>query len=111
RSPWALGPLRPMAGFLTSMGRGAFLYSGVALELDLPLGFRITPSFAPALALDGADQDLGFPLEFRSSLELSLATGNGVRLGVAVSHISNAKLGDRNPGVEVLVLGLEVSSR
>lgn len=105
-SLWNL--LRPVAGLLTS-GRGAILYSGLILDLDLPLGMRLSPGFAPALAVAGADGDLGFPLEFRSSLELSLAAGDRVRIGVAFSHISNARLGDKNPGVEVLAVGIAVS--
>ena len=109
RPPWTWGPLRPIAGVLGS-GSGALVYSGIALGIDLPARLQLTPSFAPALALAGADRDLGFPLEFRSSLELSVATGDRVRLGLAFSHISNAKLGDRNPGVEVLALTVAISA-
>ena len=104
RTPWRWTVFRPLAGVLTSSGGGTFLYSGVVADIDLPLGLRLSPAFAPAIALARADGDLGFPVEFRSSLELSAALGDRMRLGVGFSHISNAKLGDRNPGVETLML-------
>ena len=50
------------------------------------------------------DGDLGHVVEFRSSLELSVAPDRMVRVGLGFSHISNAHLGTRNPGVEVLTL-------
>ena len=65
---------------------------------------RLTPAFAPGIVLAPGAGDLGHVVEFRSSLELSVAPGPMVRVGLGFSHISNARLGDRNPGVEVLTL-------
>ena len=48
--------------------------------------------------------DLGHVVEFRSSVELSDAPDPMFRVGLGFSHISNAHLGTRNPGVEVLTL-------
>jgi hypothetical protein len=106
RTPWRWNLFRPIAGVLTSSGGDAYLYSGFVIEVDLPLGLQLSPGFAPGIALAKTDANLGSAIEFRSSVELSLLVGERMRVGLAFSHISNARLGDRNPGVEVLVLGI-----
>ncbi len=108
RSPWRWSLIRPIAGVLTSSSGGAYLYSGVAVEVPLPGGFRLTPGFAPGVVLASGDRDLGSPVEFRSSIELSFAPSNALRLGLGLSHISNARLSQHNPGVEVLTFSLAV---
>jgi hypothetical protein len=106
RTPWRWNLIRPIAGLLTSGGGDAYLYTGFMIEFELPLGLQLCPGFAPGIALARTGSDLGNAIEFRSSLELSVAVGERLRAGLAFSHISNARLGDRNPGVEVLVLGI-----
>jgi len=106
RTPWRWTLFRPVAGLLTSSAGGAYVYTGLAIEIELPLGLQLSPGFAPGIALAGMKRDLGYPIEFRSSLELSVAAGEQLRVGVGFSHVSNARLGDHNPGVEVLVLGI-----
>ena len=49
------------------------------------------------------ERDLGYPIDF---VELSIAAGEHLRVGLGFSYVSNARLGDHNPGVEVLVLGI-----
>jgi len=51
----------------------------------------------PVLKADDATRD--------SRLVLCAATATTLRMGLGLSHISNASLGDRNPGVEVLSFG------
>jgi hypothetical protein len=111
RTPWRWNLFRPIAGLLTSSGGGAFVYTGLVFEIELPLGLQLSPGFAPGIALARTDSDLGSAIEFRSSLELSAAVGEQLRVGLAFSHISNARLGERNPGVEVLVLGIAFPAR
>jgi lipid A 3-O-deacylase len=102
RMPWRWGVVRPVTGLLTTTGGLAYLYSGIALEIPIAGSWRVTPAFAPGLLLARGDGDLGSPIEFRSSLELSVAPEEKLRLGLGFSHISNARLGTSNPGVEVL---------
>jgi hypothetical protein len=108
RPPWRWTVFRPVAGLLTTTRGTAFLYSGVAIEIPLPGGLRLTPGFAPGVLLARGDGDLGSRLEFRSSLELSIAPVEAVRLGIGFSHISNAHLADHNPGVEVFTVKIAV---
>ncbi len=48
--------------------------------------------------------ELGHGVEFMSSVELGYKFENNFSLGVKFSHISNADLGDSNPGSEILTL-------
>jgi lipid A 3-O-deacylase len=106
RTPWRWNIIRPVTGLLTTTGGSAYVYSGIAFEIPIAGSWRVTPAFAPGVVLARGDGDLGSAIEFRSSLELSAAAGDSVRLGLGFSHISNAHLGTRNPGVEVLTLRL-----
>jgi len=104
RPPWRWSLVRPTVGLLTTANGGAFLFSGVQVEIPLPLRLHLSPGFAPGVVLANGQGNLGSPIEFRSSLELSWSPGDPLRMGVSFSHISNARLGDRNPGVEALML-------
>jgi lipid A 3-O-deacylase len=110
RSPWRWSVIRPIAGVLTSSTGGAYIYSGVAAEVPLPGGLRLTPGFAPGVVLATGDRDLGSPIEFRSSIELSFAPAGSLRLGLGLTHISNARLSQHNPGVELLTFSVAVPS-
>lgn len=97
---WIFKPFASVAG--TSSGS---FFLGVGILFDLYFGRRVvfTGSFAPNFYVQGSsDVDLGYPLEFRSQAELAYRFDNRSRLGIAVSHYSNAGLGDHNPGTETL---------
>lgn len=106
RTPWRWGLIRPIAGVLTSSSGGAYLYSGIVVEVPLPGGLRLSPGFAPGVVVATADRDLGSPVEFRSSIELSFAPVDRLRLGLGLTHISNAHLSQHNPGVELLTFSV-----
>jgi hypothetical protein len=57
-----------------------------------------TPSFAPGLYTQGDGKDLGHVLEFKTELQASYSISEGSSFGVSYNHISNASLGDKNPG-------------
>jgi hypothetical protein len=108
RMPWSWSVIRPVAGVLTTSTGTAYLYSGIIFDVPLPARMHLTPGFAPGVVLSKGDGDLGSPVEFRSSIELSFSPVETLRVGLAFSHISNARLGQRNPGVEVLTLGISI---
>lgn len=108
RSPWRWNLIRPIAGVLTSSSGGAYLYSGIVVEVPLPGGLRLSPGFAPGVVLASGDRDLGSPIEFRSSIEISLEPMERLRLGLGLTHISNARLSQHNPGVELLTFSVAV---
>ena len=88
----------------TSTGQG-FIGAGVLMDIYFGRRFVVTPSFAPHLYFGGNDDlDLDYPLEFRSQLEAAYRFDDRSRIGIAVSHYSNASLGDTNPGTESAML-------
>jgi hypothetical protein len=84
---------------------GAF-YGAAGILLDIYFGTRVvlTPSFGGGFYADGNGKELGHEIEFRSQIEIAYRFDDRSRLGLAFSHISNASIGDKNPGVEVLNL-------
>ena len=95
---WVFKPLIALAG--TSTGQG-FLGAGILLDVYLGRRFVFTPSVVPHLYVGGSKKlDLGHIVEIRSQLEASYRFDDRSRLGVAVSHYSNAGLGDDNVGTE-----------
>jgi hypothetical protein len=82
---------------------GAF-YGVAGVLVDVFFGKRVvlTPSFGAGLYAEGDGKDLGHVIEFRSQIELAYRFDDRSRLGLAFSHISNASIGDENPGVEIL---------
>ncbi len=79
-------------------------YVGVGLGFELnPFGrLIVVPSFSPGIYFKGKGRDLGFPLEFRSCLDIAYQFDNCARCGVQIYHLSNASIGKRNPGGNAL---------
>ena len=92
-----LGNLSPITGAFLTEKNAVYLYTGVQAEYEL--GFlTITPSFAPGYYNYGNGKDLGFPLEFKTEVQMSFDINDSTHLGMSSNHISNASLGDKNPG-------------
>ena len=103
---WKLKPFGVVAG--TSTG-SFFVGAGVLMDIYFGRRFVVTPSFAPHYYSQGSsDKDLGHALEFRSQLEFAYRFDDRSRLGLSVSHYSNASIGDRNPGVESLMVNYSI---
>ena len=92
-----LGKLSPITGGFLTENNAFYLYTGAQAEYDLGL-FTITPSFAPGYYNSGDGKDLGSALEFKSEIQMSLNISNSTEFGMSYNHISNASLGDKNPG-------------
>ena len=92
-----LGNLSPISGVFLTEKSAIYLYTGVQAEYEL--GFlTITPSFAPGYYHYGDGKDLGSPLEFKTEVLMSFDINDSTHLGMSYNHISNASLGDKNPG-------------
>jgi hypothetical protein len=92
-----LGRLSPITGGFITEKNAFYLYSGVQAEYELgPL--VITPSFAPGYYSYGDGKDLGYPLEFKSEVQVSFDFSDSTQFGLSYNHISNASLGTKNPG-------------
>ena len=92
-----LGNLSPITGALITADNAASFYSGVQAQYKIG-NLNLTPSFTPGLYNQGDGKDLGHALEFKSEVQLSLDLPKDSQFGFSYNHLSNASLGDKNPG-------------
>ena len=91
-----LGTLSPITGGFVTENSAIYVYTGVESEFDMGF-FKITPSFAPGYYNYGDGKDLGYPLEFKTAVQMTLGSET-TQFGMSYNHISNASLGTKNPG-------------
>ncbi len=101
--------LKPFAGIEVTTDSALYVLGGIYLEDNLGkllIGnaneWNFTPSFGVGYYDDGDGKKLGNKLEFRTTLEISYQLKNEDRIGVSLGHISNANIGNKNPGVEII---------
>ena len=97
-----LWQIKPYVGVEFSDEGSAYGVAGLYYDFPMAPHWYLTPSLGAGLWHDGDGPDLGHVVEFRSQLDIAYEFNNGHRIGAGFSHISNASLGDRNPGTEVL---------
>ena len=92
-----------------------YVLGGIYLEDNLgklfvgdDSNFIFTPSFGAGFYDDGDGKKLGNDIQFRTTFEFSYELKNKNRIGISYGHISNANLGDKNPGVEILSFSYQV---
>jgi len=101
--------LKPFAGIELTTDSAFYLISGIYLEDNLgelisgnENKWNFTPSFGFGYYDDGEGKKLGNNIEFRTTLEFSYTLKNNNRIGFSFGHISNANLGSKNPGAEII---------
>jgi hypothetical protein len=94
----------PFVGVTATTDGGTYGYGGIGVDVFFGRRWVATPNFAVGLYGNGDGKDLGHAIEFRSGLEVAYRFDDYSRLGLSFTHISNAGLDERNPGVESLVL-------
>ena len=92
-----LGNLSPITGGMITENNSTYIYTGVQAQYKIG-SINLTPSFAPGYYNEGDGKDLGHALEFKSEIQLSLNLPKDTQLGFSYNHLSNASLGDKNPG-------------
>ena len=93
-----LGNASPVTGGFITENSAAYFYTGVEWNYDMGGKMTFTPSFAPGLYSQGDGKDLGHVLEFKTEVQASYASSENTSIGISYNHISNASLGDKNPG-------------
>ena len=106
--------LKPFSGIELTSDSAFYLISGIYLEDNLGeviIGeenkWHFTPSFGLGYYEDGDGKKLGNKLEFRTTLEISYQLENLDRIGISFGHISNANIGKKNPGAEIISLSYQ----
>ena len=98
-----LGKISPITGGFLTENSAFYLYTGAQAEYNIGR-LKITPSFAPGFYNSGDGKDLGSVLEFKSEVQMSLNLSDSTEFGLSYNHISNASLGDKNPGANSYML-------
>jgi len=106
--------LKPFTGIELTSDSAIYLITGIYLEDnigDLLTGednkWNFTPSFGFGYYEDGNGKKLGNKIEFRTTLEVSYELVNKDRIGISFGHISNANIGNKNPGAEIISLSYQ----
>tara|TARA_B100000676_G_C17674997_1_gene628390 strand:- start:192 stop:704 length:513 start_codon:yes stop_codon:yes gene_type:complete len=92
-----LGNLSPITGAMITADNATYMYTGIQANYKLG-SLNFTPSFTPGYYNQGDGKDLGHELEFKSEVQLSLELPKDTQLGFSYNHLSNASLGEKNPG-------------
>ena len=107
--------LKPFFGAEFTNDSASYVLTGIYFEDNLgelfegeKSKFFFSPSFGAGIYDDGSGKKLGNDLQFRTSLEVSYELKNKNRIALSLSHISNANLGDKNPGVEILSFSYQI---
>ena len=108
--------LKPFAGFEITSKSASYCLAGVYLEDNIgklftgdSSNFVFIPSFGAGYYNDGDGKKLGSEIEFRTTFEVGYQLKNENRIGLSFGHISNANIGEKNPGVEILSLSYQVA--
>ena len=98
-----IGNLSPVTGAMFMQNNSSYVYTGVQAQYKLgKLNFN--PSFTPGLYGEGNGKDLGHIVEFKTELQLTVDMFENSEFGLKYNHISNASLGDKNPGANSYML-------
>ncbi len=107
--------LKPFIGFENTGDNATYFLTGIYIEDNLgslmqgkESKYNFTPSFGIGYYDDGSGKNLGNEIQFRTTLEISYELENKNRIGISFGHISNANLGDKNPGVEILNISYQI---
>ena len=91
------GTISPVTGAMITGDNATYMYTGIQAQYNLGI-IDFTPSFTPGIYNEGDGKDLGHLIEFKTELQFSLNLFENSQLGMSYNHISNASLGEKNPG-------------
>ena len=101
-----LGNASPITGAFVTENSAAYIYTGVEWNYAMSDKFSFTPSFTPGIYHQGDGKDLGSALEFKTEVQASYYVSESTSFGMSYNHISNASLGDKNPGANSYMFNL-----
>ena len=101
-----LGNVSPITGGFVTENSAAYVYTGIEWNYTMGDKIKFTPSFTPGIYHEGDGKDLGHVLEFKTEVQFSYSSSEDTSFGVSYNHVSNASLGDKNPGANSYMFNL-----
>lgn len=100
--------VKPFGGVMGTSDGALYGYGGFLADIELGRRFVLTPSLAAGLYENGGGKDLGYAVEFRSSIEVAYRFDDQSKVGLSLYHISNASLSKDNQGTEIVSLSYSI---
>jgi lipid A 3-O-deacylase len=100
-TPWIVAPF--IGASVTTDG-AAYGYFGLGFDVNFGPNWVLTPNAAVGAFERGSGTRLGSWVEFRTGAEFAYRFPNQSRLGIEVTHTSNAGLTKLNPGEQSVLL-------
>jgi len=101
----------PFIGASVTTDGAAYGYFGLGFDVNFGPNWVLTPNAAAGVFERGSGTRLGSWWEFRTGGEFAYRFADQSRIGVAVTHTSNAGLTKQNPGEQSVVLMYSVPLR
>ncbi len=108
KSPYHFLEFRPLIGLMANAKGSGYACLGINFDLLFFNHLLFAPGFAASYYWQGSGKNLGYPVEFRSSLEVAWQFKSWHRLGFKFYHLSNASISRKNPGEESLTLFYDI---
>jgi len=89
-------------GVTASQENNKYIYFGIHKEWFLSDPVILSSSIGVGLFDNNEKIDLGHAIEFRTKITVAYRLKNNHRLGLSISHLSNSRLSNKNPGTEIL---------
>lgn len=110
-TPYTSWKLIPAIGFVWAESGANLTYAAVRRDFWLSPRWSLTPTTGVGAFQESEELKLGDEIEFRSGIELAYNFRNHYRLGVGFFHVSNAGIGESNPGSESLIAAFSLPFR
>tara|TARA_B100001989_G_scaffold135304_1_gene95816 strand:- start:192 stop:677 length:486 start_codon:yes stop_codon:yes gene_type:complete len=92
-----LGNVQPVIGGMITADDALYIYTGYQLT-QKSNSTTFSPSFSVGYYDEGDGKDLGHEIEFKTQIQILFDISSNSELGISYNHISNASLGNKNPG-------------
>jgi hypothetical protein len=99
---FGVGNVSWIAGAEYDNDDSGYAYAGLLYDWAVTDSISIVPSVAAGLYKQGDGKDLGGAFEFRDTIEVNYKLTENERIGLMLSHKSNASIFDHNPGTEIV---------
>ena len=101
-------PIIPVLGLVYSESGNKFVNVNFRYDHWLNDNWVLTPLWGFGYFEDSDEIELGLELEFVSGLEIAYQFNNNNRIGLVVTHLSNAGFSSINPGTETASLSFSI---